>query len=985
MLKISVGLCAALVLLTSRVSFSQVDTAYVYKTGMPYGTLDIRLAKSSTRYYYLQEGKTFSFRESSPGVKTNTYRDMTSWDSSPYTQGNLREKSGSADYFTMNYRLLFPVNYNAGFDDGYPLIVMVHGLGERGNCWDSKCYWADRSWRPVTNTPAAPTSAGLELLNNDHNLLHGGRVHLSMRDAAGARLPGDPSLPARSFPGFILFPQNLNGWDGGSVQDAIKLVRLIAKKYNINPNRIYIHGLSNGGAAVFDMIKRAPWLFAAAATMSAVSDAGIINQNLVPEIVTIPLWMFQGGLDTAPTPAKTEGYVKKFLEGGLTVRYTKYSNLGHGTWNAAYSEPDFFSWLRSKSKATIHVYGDNPALCQTTGQGVKLDLAEGFLAYQWQKNGVTISGATGPSYTATTTGTYRARFSRRSRTPSEAQWNEWSDAVTITTSSPEKAVVLQTGTVKLKDLNNYSNARMHSKTKADRYFWYKDGVLLNLTGNMDDTSRYVTITPGDCSGGTCSGNGKYTLVTSEFNGCKSPASDPIYVFFNNQAPVNITAPGSFTGNATSEASAALSWTDASTNEGGFEIWRRKQTGTTSFTPWFMATLTAPNVKNFHDTGLDPSSTYQYKIRAVGNTGRSNYTPAAGNQFLVIRTAGDNQAPTVPQDLAAISTGIREITLTWTASSDDNGIREYNIYYSSAVVATGSTATTYKLTNLPLNTNFSFTVKAEDVGGNLSGASNAAPGDTYVNGLYYEHATGSFTDIDKINWSFAEFKGSVSNFTLGPRTQDDYFNFEFLGYLYIDIGGSYQFQTASDDGSRLTVDNALAVDNDGLHGTKTITGPVLTLGKGARFINVKYFEATGGQNLTVRYKGPDTGNTWLTIPNTALRSGTNLSTSAFIAEAPIQATDARVNNNRLNMTVFPNPVHEGSEVVTLELTGADNEPAHVTIVDFYGHIYCEQTLDGSLLSEPVAMYPTRALKKGLYIVTIQQKDRVVRRTLSVRDQ
>ena len=96
------GLCFVGLMLILRSSFGQVDTSYVYRTGLPYGTLDIRIAKSATRYYYLQEGKTFSYRESSPGVKTNTFRDMTSWDSSPYTQGNLREKNGTSDAFVLN-------------------------------------------------------------------------------------------------------------------------------------------------------------------------------------------------------------------------------------------------------------------------------------------------------------------------------------------------------------------------------------------------------------------------------------------------------------------------------------------------------------------------------------------------------------------------------------------------------------------------------------------------------------------------------------------------------------------------------------------------------------------------------------------------------------------------------------------------------------------------------------------------------------------
>src|SRR5688500_15161863 len=101
-------------------AFSQVDTTFIYNRNTPYGGLDIRIAKSPTNYYYLQDGQTFSFRESTPGVRTNTYRDMTtSWDSSPYQQGNLREKTDAGDIFVMNYRYLTPEGYNAAYDPGY--------------------------------------------------------------------------------------------------------------------------------------------------------------------------------------------------------------------------------------------------------------------------------------------------------------------------------------------------------------------------------------------------------------------------------------------------------------------------------------------------------------------------------------------------------------------------------------------------------------------------------------------------------------------------------------------------------------------------------------------------------------------------------------------------------------------------------------------------------------------------------------------------
>src|SRR5690606_6465405 len=107
---------------------------------------------------------------------------------------------------------------------------------------------------------------------------------------------------------------NLNGWDIKSVQDALRLVRLFIKKYNIDEDRVYIHGLSNGGQGVYEAIKRAPWMFAGALTMSAISDANIIAQNMTGAIAHIPLWAFQGGQDINPYPQKTENYIRQFRD-----------------------------------------------------------------------------------------------------------------------------------------------------------------------------------------------------------------------------------------------------------------------------------------------------------------------------------------------------------------------------------------------------------------------------------------------------------------------------------------------------------------------------------------------------------------------------------------------------------------------------------------------------------------------------------------------
>jgi hypothetical protein len=413
-----------------RFSLGQVQPSFLYNTGMPYGTLDIRTRVSASNYFYLKEGETYSYRETSPGVKSKTYLDMTDWDSSPYEEGHMRHAKGQQDEFIMNYRLLKPVNYDENFSEGYPMILMMHGGYERANCHFNDCFHADWNYDPVTNLPPAPSDPQSKLLNNDFNLNLGGRQHIDARNKAGQRLPDSPDLDERAFPGFVLIPQMMNDWDSLSVQNAIRIVLLHADQYNINMDRIYVHGLSAGGHAVYQAIKRAPWLFAAAMPMSAVNDGYIFKQGLQNTVANIPIWIFQGGEDPRPTVEETKDRIQKLKDAGATVRYTEYPELGHAVWNRAYGEDDFFSFMLAKSKANIYPLKGNTAIVEAENVYPTLVLPEGFFAYQWERDGEIIEGSS-HALIADKPGTYRARFSRRPASSAQ-QWNRWSDPVLIT-------------------------------------------------------------------------------------------------------------------------------------------------------------------------------------------------------------------------------------------------------------------------------------------------------------------------------------------------------------------------------------------------------------------------------------------------------------------------------------------------------------------------------------------------------------------------
>jgi len=933
---------------------SQVDTTFIYNNQEPYGTLDIRLAKSETRYYFLEEDVTFSFRESSPGVKTNTYRDMTSWDSSPYTQGNLREQIGDVSNFVMNYRLLKPIGYDPSYSKGYPLIIMMHGSGETGNCWNSNCFHADQNYDPVVNDPPAPTDSTSELLNNDHSLLHGGSVYLDAVKLAGEKKPDDGTLAARAYSGFVLFPQNLNGWAASSVQDAIRIIRLLTKKYNIDQDRIYIHGLSNGGYGVYEALKRAPWMFASAIAMSAVSDAFITNVGSESEISHIKLWIFQGALDTNPYPQKTRKYIDRFRNAGVEVRYTEYADIGHTVWNKAYREPDFFSWFLGTNRAEIHPFGGNTAICDE--QGLLLELADGYFAYQWEKDGTIITGADSATFIATSPGQYRARFSRISTSPSEDQWNEWSEPLTISTAEPPVAEIKQIGTVLLKDLNGNGVASLESATDFAHYYWYKDGTLLDLPGTQDDTLKNISIQPGNCTG-ACTGNGVYTLVVSGYANCKSDPSEPKYLFFNNQAPVNINAPSEFTGTPSS-GSVQLSWKDNANNEGGYEIWRRPKSEQSSNGSWQMATLTIADVHTFVDSGLLPNTIYQYKIRAVSNTGRSNYAPAAANEYLEVNTVSDSSPPSAPQNLTATRKGLDRFLLSWNKSKDDVGVKEYLIEYNGGTLHT--TDTTMMLEGLAIDSTYQITSRAVDFGNNSSDASNIVTASTNIVGLFYQHTPGSWSSLDSIDWNQVEYTGFINNFSLRNKTQEDYFNFRFDGFLHIDASGDYKFRISSDDGSRLRIDGNLIADNNDIHDMKSVESETLALSSGAHRITVDFFEFANSDTLVVEYIGADTQNQWTTIPDEALRSNV-----VIAVEEPLDAN--------FIVEVYPNPGSPQEIMIKVQSRFAGS--TKIDMVDAIGNRMFSQEYTNAQLSDAIQLSPELKIANGIYLLRVRQSDRV----------
>ncbi|TMR32003.1 hypothetical protein ETD85_24060 [Nonomuraea zeae] len=130
------------------------------------------------------------------------------------------------------------------------------------------------------------------------------------------------------------------------------------------------------------------------------------------------------------------------------------------------------------------------------------------------------------------------------------------------------------------------------------------------------------------------------------------------------------------------------------------------------------------------TGLTANTQYQVYVRARDGAGNlsGNSSPVT---FTTTASGGDTSPPTAPAGLAASAVTSAGATLSWTASTDDNGVAGYDILRAPGAsggtfTQVGTSATTsYGDTGLTPSTTYRYQVRARDAAGNTSAVSNTA--------------------------------------------------------------------------------------------------------------------------------------------------------------------------------------------------------------------------------------------------------------------
>jgi len=205
------------------------------------------------------------------------------------------------------YLLFLPRDYAAKRTERWPLILFLHGAGERGtNVWRAD--------------------------------IHGPNKYIAAH----------PDFP------FILLtplcPSN-QVWSGeilsGLLDEAVK-------KYSVDTNRVYLTGLSLGGFGVWEMALAWPERFAAVIPIAGggndlpilLAGDGYASRENVEALKSLAFWAFHGAKDTVVAPDESERMIAGLKRLGVAeVKITIYPDATHNSWERTYNNPEVYDWL----------------------------------------------------------------------------------------------------------------------------------------------------------------------------------------------------------------------------------------------------------------------------------------------------------------------------------------------------------------------------------------------------------------------------------------------------------------------------------------------------------------------------------------------------------------------------------------------------------------------------------------------------------------
>jgi predicted peptidase len=201
-----------------------------------------------------------------------------------------------------HYLLYLPVGYEQS-TSAWPLVLFLHGAGERGD--------------------------DLDMVKK-----HGP--------------PKRVEAESNSFPFILVAPQCPAGdWWASPRQVTVldALLNDVAAAYRVDPDRVYVTGLSMGGFGTWALACEYPDRFAAIAPVCGGGEPG-----RAARIAAVPTWVFHGAQDGTVPLARSEEMLAALKAAGGNPKFTVYPEAGHDSWTATYANPELYDWLLSHKR-----------------------------------------------------------------------------------------------------------------------------------------------------------------------------------------------------------------------------------------------------------------------------------------------------------------------------------------------------------------------------------------------------------------------------------------------------------------------------------------------------------------------------------------------------------------------------------------------------------------------------------------------------------
>ncbi len=203
----------------------------------------------------------------------------------------------------LNYLLYVPSSYGQDPYAKYPLVIFLHGSRELGK-----------------------------------------DINKVKKSVLPARLESEADFPA-----IVLSPQSpVQSWDG-SVPAITALLDELEADFSIDPDRVYVSGLSMGAYGAWALAMKNQDRFAA---IISVVGGYFYSARQLCVLKDIPIWVFAGKKDRNVNPKESVAIVNALEKCGGKPRFTFYEDANHDQgWQRAYADPEFFAWLLEQRRA----------------------------------------------------------------------------------------------------------------------------------------------------------------------------------------------------------------------------------------------------------------------------------------------------------------------------------------------------------------------------------------------------------------------------------------------------------------------------------------------------------------------------------------------------------------------------------------------------------------------------------------------------------